>query len=299
MKKMVKIAFLSIFLCLFINKTYALSVSKNNLTIDKGGNEKVELYANSDTEITSVEFTLVYSTYDVAANFIVNSSYTDGNPNGIKHTINLGEAKSGKILLGNVSINVKNNPNDKGGTINIHSAKGYTESGESVSLNAQNINVTIGTPVNNQDEENKVEEEKKEETKKEEEKKEIDKNLLDKIESKLVKIELKKDVFEYTVSIDKNIKELDLKAIPKDDSTKVEISNQKIDEIKDNKIIITATNEDVKQEYVINLKDKKDIDVTIDKDEFKESGSYKGKWIVASIVLIVILMVGLFLTKKK
>lgn len=291
MKKLVKIAILTVILSLFINKAYALSVSKNSLTMEKGSSDKIELYANSDKEITSVEFTLVFSSYDVTADFIINSGYSDSNPNGITHKINLREAKSGKILLGNISINVKSNPKGNGGTINIHSAKGYTSEGESVALNNQIINVTIGK-VNN------TEEVKKEETKSEE-KKEIDKNLLDKIESKIVNIELKKDVFEYAVSIDKDVKELDLKAIPKDSNTKVEISNQKIEEIKDNKIVITASNGDIKQEYIINLKEKKDIEVTIDKSEFKEKGIYKGKWILVSIVLVIVLIIGLVMTKKK
>lgn len=291
MKKLVKITFLCLLILLFTNKTYALSVSNNNITIDKGGSEKVELYANSDTEITRVEFTLVYSTYDVPANFFVNSGFSDATPNGIRHNISFGEGKSGKILLGTISINVKMNPNVSMGTISIHTAKGYTANGDVVNLDNQNINVTIGTPQNNQ-------EEVKEEPKKEEEK-EIDKNLIDKIESKIVKIELKKDVFEYTVKIDKDIEELDLKAIPKDENTKIEISNQKIEEIKDNKIIITASNGDIKQEYIINLKDKDEVKVTIDNSEFKESGNYKKNWIIVSIVFIVLLMIGFVLTKKK
>ena len=276
MKKLVNITILCLLFLLFTNKTYALSVSNNNITIDRGGNEKVELYANSDTEITRVEFTLVYSTYDVPANFFVNSGFSDATPNGIRHNISFGEGKSGKILLGSIS---------------IHSAKGYTANGDVVNMDNQNINVTIGTPQNNQ-------EEVKEEPKKEEVK-EIDNNLIDKIESKLVKIELKKDVFEYTIEIDKDIEELDLNVIPKDENTKIEISSQKIEEIKDNKIIITASNGDIKQEYIINLKDKDEVKVTIDNSEFKESNSYKSKWIVVSIVFIVLLMIGFVLTKKK
>ena len=92
---------------------------------------------------------------------------------------------------------------------------------------------------------------------------------------------------------------MDLKPVAKDKDTKVEISSQKIDEIKDNKIVITASNGDIKQEYIIKLSEKEDIVVTIDKDKFKEDNSYKGKWIGVSIVLVVILMVGFVLTKKK
>lgn len=293
MKCLVKVTVLTMILSLFLGRVNALTVTKNTLVIDKGGSDKVELYANSDKEIICVEFTLVYSSYDVAANFIVNSNYTDGNPNGITHKVNFGEAISGKILLGNISINVKGNPNGNSGSINIHSAKGYTSEGESVALDTQIINVTIGKTTENDNE--KV----NEDTTKKEEKKDIDKNLLEKIESNIVKIDLVDDLFEYTVKIDKDVKELDLKAIAKDKDTKVEISNQKVEEIKDNKIIITASNGDIKQEYVINLKEKKDVEVTIDKSEFKEKNIYKSKWIIVSIVLVIGLIIGLVMTKKK
>lgn len=297
MKKVVKIIFLCMIFGLFLSKASALSLAKNTITMEKGSNQSIELFASSEEKITRVEFTLVYSTYDIPANFIVNSNYTDSNPNGITHKVNLGEGKSGKISLGNVYISVKANANDKSGTININNAKGYTANGDVVKLNAQNINVTVGTVKKDTEE---VKEEEKEEKKEEkEETKVVDKNLLDKIESKIVNIELKKDVFEYTVVIEKDVKELDLKAIPKDKDTKIEISSQKIDEIKDNKIIITASNDQIKQDYVIKLSVKNDIEVTIDNEKFEANNSYKGKWILVSIVLIIMLFGGLFLTRKK
>lgn len=293
-----KYIFTIFILLISINKVNALSVSKNNLTIEKGGSDSVELYANTDKEVTAVDFTLVYTTYDVPANFIVNNSYTDGNPDGITHRITFPEATSGKILLGTININVKSYPNDRAGTINIHSAKATTSEGETISLDAQNINVTIGTPepspVVEQKEEPKVEE-PKEEPKQEE----TNKNLLDKIESNIVKIKLKKDVFEYSISIDPELTELDLKPVAKDEDTNIDITTQKISEIEDNKITITATKGDIKQEYIINIKNKKDTNIEVDTTEFKGNTNYKGKWIIVSIVLIVILMISLLSTKKK
>ena len=38
--------------------------------------------------------------------------------------------------------------------------------------------------------------------------------------------------------------------------------------------------------------------IVIDNDKFEENKSYKGKWIIISIFLIVILMISLVLNKK-
>ena len=297
MKKVIKFSFLLIIFLFTIGKVNALSVSKNNFTISKGENDKIELFANSEKEITRVEFVLVYSSYDVQADFIANGSYTYNYIANNTHKVSFGEAKSGKILLGTVSIKVSGNPKDTMGSINIHSAKGYTADGEAVYLKNMIVNVTVGDKIpasSSKIEEKKevIKEEKKEETK-------TDTNLINKIVSKIVKIEIKKDIFEYTISIDKNIKELDLVAVAFDDDTKVGISSQKIDELEDGKIIITAVKGDIKQEYVINVSQKEDIDVTIDKGEFKENKSYKGKWILVSIVLIIALIGSMFFIKDK
>ena len=287
MEKRIKCFFMLFLLLISITKVNALSVSKNNLTIEKGSNDNVELYANTEVPVSSVTFTLVYSTYDIPANFYVNQGYRDTNPSGIVHNVIFDEPKSGKILLGRVNINVKNFPNDNAGSISINTANAKTEDGTSINLNNQTINVTIGTP---------IKEEPIEEVK------EIDKNLLDKIESKLVKINITKDVFEYTVTIDKDIKELDLKPIAKDKDTKIDIKTQKIAELTDNKLLIDTELNGTKQTYTLNIiiKENKEMDKSIiDKGEFKENKSYKGKWVVITIVLIIAFIANILLNKKK
>ena len=283
MKKIINYFFAFFLILVLFSQVEALEVSKNDLTIEKGGSNSVELYANVDEEIVSVTFTLVYSTYDIPANFTVASGASDTNPNGIKHTIVFNEAKTGKVLLGNIDINVKSYPTDTAGTVNIHTASAKTSNEETVSLNAQSINVKVGVQ----------EEPKKEEPK------EVDKNLLDKIESEIVTIELKKDVFDYSINIKDNIEELDLKPIAKNDDTKIEISSQKISELTDGKIVITAKNGDVEQKYNIIVNFKKEENIAVDKDKFKEDKSYKGKWILVSILLIVSLLISMLLSRKK
>ena len=145
-------------------------------------------------------------------------------------------------------------------------------------IDNQDINIKVGTP----------------EPPKEEKKS----ALLKQIESKLVKIELKDKVYEYTVNIPNTVTELDLKGIPEDENAKVEISTQKIKDLKDNKILITVKNGNSEQKYTINVTINEIIDTNnelIDTTEFKENKSYKGKWIIISIFLIVTLMVSLIL----
>ena len=280
MKKIFSYIFILSAFILFTSRVDALSVSKNSLTLEKGTSESVELYANTEVEVTKVELTLVYSTYDIPAAFVVTNGNTDSNPYAITHVITLPEAKSGKFLLGRIDINVVNNPKDTSGSVNIHTAKATTTEGNIITLNNQDINITVGTP-------------------KKEEPKVVDKNMLEKIESKIVDIELKKDVFEYTVSIDKDLEELDLKPIVKDSDTKVDITTQKISEIKDNKIIITTKNGDTEQKYTINLKEKEEVVVNVDKTEFKNNNSYKVKWIILSVILLLVLVGSLLSIKRK
>lgn len=292
------------FICLIVTffmlttGVLALTVSENNIEIPKSDRKSIELSTNSEEMLTSVEFTLVYTTYDIPASFIVNPNYTDSNPNGIKHKIIFSEPINGNIILGNININVVDNPKDNTGTVNIHSAIGYTESGETINLTSQNINVTVLNNRETNTETNEIEKPKEDEH---EETKEFDKNVLKEIKSDLVKINIQKDIFEYTIAINNDIEKLDLEPIAINESYKVKISNQEIATLEDNKINITITdNKGNKIDYIIKVNILKDIsDVEIDDSDFKEKNTYKGKWIVLVIIFSIILLFGLILTRKK
>lgn len=285
--KLLKLIILTITLLIITPRVLALSVSETNVTIPSGGGKSIELSTTSDTPLTSVEFTLVYTTYDVPANFIVNNNYTDSFPNGIKHKVNFTNSISGKIVLGTVDIRVVNNPKDTLGTINIHSAKGYTESGEVINLDSQNINVKIGEDTEPTTTNNNTTEE-------------FDKNALKEIKSEKVKITLKKDTFDYTVTIPKDLEELDLTPVATNDKYKVEVSNQKINELENNTITITVSdNQGNSSTYNIKVNKLKDIEkVEIDKSDNLPKNTYTSKWLLAIIFFGVIFFFGLILTKK-
>lgn len=292
------------FICLIVTffmlttGVLALTVSENNIEIPKSDRKSIELSTNSEEMLTSVEFTLVYTTYDIPASFIVNPNYTDSNPNGIKHKIIFSEPINGNIILGNININVVDNPKDNAGTVNIHSAIGYTESGETINLTSQNINVTVLNNRETNTETNEIEKPKEDE---QQETKKIDKNVLKEIKSDLVKINIQKDIFEYTIAINNDIEKLDLEPIAINESYKVKISNQEIATLEDNKINITITDDKGnKIDYIIKVNILKDIsDVEIDDSDFKEKNTYKGKWIILVIIFSIILLFGLILTRKK
>lgn len=282
MNKILKLIFISFALFFMTNRVFALTVSDSNITMSPGTSKEVELSTTTEVEVSRVEFTLVYSTYDVPANFVVNNIYTDGNPNGIKHIVNFDTPVSGTIKLGTVKINTVNSPRETTGTINIHSAKAITTTGETINLNSQNINVTIGEP------------------KDEPANDDYDKNLLKEIKSNKVRIELVKDTFDYEITIDKDLEELDLEPIAINDKYKVTTSTQKISDLEDNKITITVEDNDNHiVTYNIKVNILKDIkNATIDKNTYKEKNTYQGKWLLAIIFFGIVLFVSLIFTKK-
>lgn len=298
MKHFLKLICLIVTFFMLTTGVLALTVSENNIEIPKSDRKSIELSTNSEEMLTSVEFTLVYTTYDIPASFIVNPNYTDSNPNGIKHKIIFSEPINGNIILGNININVVDNPKDNTGTVNIHSAIGYTESGKTINLTSQNINVTVLNNRETNTETNEIEKLKEDE---QEETKKNDKNVLKEIKSDLVKINIQKDIFEYTIAINNDIEKLDLEPIAINESYKVKISNQEIATLEDNKINITITdNKGNKIDYIIKVNILKDIsDVEIDDSDFKEKNTYKGKWIILVIIFSIILLFGLILTRKK
>ena len=129
---------------------------------------------------------------------------------------------------------------------------------------------------------------------------EFDKNALKEIKSEKVKITLKKDTFDYTVTIPKDLEELDLTPVATNDNYKIEISNQKINELTDNTITITVSdNQGNSSTYNIKVNKLKDIEkVEIDKSDNLPKNTYTSKWLIAIIFFGVIFFFGLILTKK-
>lgn len=274
----------------------AISVDSNNITIDSGKNDSIDVYANIDSTVTNIDFNLIYSTYDVTAEFTVNPDFTDTHSGGIKHGIILGEHEGGKVLLGTININVVDNPTVTAGTVSITSPNSKNANSESKSLNSQVINVNVNKK-NIPEEVEPSEEEEQEDI----EEKPNDYNLLKSIKSDIVNIKLKKDVFKYEVTINNDIQELDLKPVVINDNYKATISSQKISELKDNKIVIKVSNDKIEKEYEIKVKVSEEDVEKEDSLEHTESSTfkYKSKWVIIILFLVALLVLGVYLNKKK
>lgn len=274
MKKIINILLIISLLFIFIPRVLALEVSNDNLIISSGDSEEVELYIDVSDEVSSVSFSMFFSTYDIPAYFNTEDGIVDNSNNGIKHILKLDEEKSGKILLGKIKISPVNNPKDMSGTITLSNATYTDKLGNENNLDNKIINVSIG-------------------------KKEKEKITLKEIKSKIVKIDLVDNVYEYKVQVNGDVDKLDLEAIPSKDSYKVEISNQEIDKLKDGKIVIKVSNGSSIQEYIITVDKLKDVEnVEIDDSKFIEENNYKSKWVVVIVILSVIFIIDLVIGKK-
>lgn len=292
MKRIIYVILLTFLICFTSTKVYALSADKNSIEIEKNKSEDISLYAYLNSEVSSVEFTLTYSTYDFPAGFTVNSLFNNERGNATKHKIVFDTPKTGKIQIGTVNLRSVNNPKDKSGTININNANALTSTGEKITLSSQSITVTLKDSNTTEVKEEVKQEEVKVET--------IDKNMLEKINSDIVNIDLKKDVFEYNINVSSEVETLDLTPILKDETYKIDITSQKINELQDGKIIISVSKDDFKQEYKINVKVEEQKKTTNTKDSnFVSTYKYKGKWVSVITVLTIILVLGLFIKKKK
>lgn len=294
MKKKVSLIIFTLILMLVNCQVFALSLEKNEINIPAGEKKNIKLYANLPEDTVKVEFTLVFDSYDIPVYFSPTAGITDETPNGIKHTLILNDTSSGETLLGSVIARVVNNPNIIKAGADLHSANAYDQEGNKTQLNSQNLQVKIGENA----EDNNDNQTPDEETPKTESKKTY--NLLEEIKNGDNTILIVDNVFDYELKVLDSVQELNLEVIPKNDKYKVEISNQTISELVDNKITITVTNGKEKQDYIINIKIIKDTpEVIIDDTEFKTNNSHKGFWVVILIIASVGLFAGVILIKNK
>lgn len=276
-KKIIKYLSVVLFIFFISTNVKAMTLDTYDLKINKGEIKYVDVYENIDANVNTIDFSLIYTTYDIVGEFNPTESFTDNIISGTRHSLKLNNAISGNVKIGTIKITASANPKTLNGIIKINNIP---------------INVTINetyipdevTPI---DQNQNIEEV-------------IDYNLLESINSDIVAIELKKDVFEYTIEINQDIKELDLKPILKDDSFIVDISSQKISNLKDNKIIIKVSNEEIEKEYIINVKINEEKQDIIMNDDANNSfiTMYKRKIVMTIMLLSIIMIAGIIVYKK-
>lgn len=276
MKKVSNLLFIIFLVFISLSRVDAITLEKKEISLASGESKNIPLTENLTEKIKKIEFNLVYYSNDITGSFQVNSSYQD-KMSGVKHEITFPTGVSGEITLGELQVSISDKPAIQKGNINISNVQATTVNGKVLNLESESLQVTIDNT--------KVKKE------------EVEGNLIEKIDSNLVKINLKENTYEYNVSVKDDVKELDLKPIAKYQGTNIDISSQKLEKEKDNVITIQASMNDIKEEYKIKVKIEEDI--KINKNHYKQDNSYKKKWSIIMVFFGVFFIIGLFLLKKE
>ena len=280
--------FIAVFIALFsLTNVKAFSVENDTLTLEPGSKEAIHLYANTEEEIDTIKFVLTYSTNDLkGTNFTAAKGVKDTYDGNSTHVIKLSEAQSGKIDLGTINIKTVSSPKDAGGTVTVQEV---TKNNDNViGLKKLVVLIQIGEKDEETGEPVVISEPVINET---------SDSLLEGIDSSIVSIELRKNVYEYTVTVPADTTELDLKPVTSSVDVRATVSSQVINELEDGVITITLENGKVTQQYKINVKVKKAVvETEIDKTTEVKEYHYKWKYIVV-IILCVVVIAGTYLIK--
>lgn len=289
---MLRKMFVFVFLLLITINVNALMVSENKIDLSKGNKKSVTLSTSTDKEIRQIEFSIIYTTYDLPASFTTNYKCT---LNGGNYKMTFDTPVSGNIVLGNLNISASSNPKDKSGSVSIINVKATDVNDNVINLDSKivyanivNNDLVVNNPSIIQNPNTSTNDEPVTYSR-----------LLKEIKSDTVKINLKDNVFEYSVKIDESITELDLVPVTYNENFNVSITTQKINELEDNKIIITVSNEEKEEKYEINVKIEEKEEIIIDDDVEIEDYNYKWKWVVGIIIFGVLLAFDAILITKK
>lgn len=276
MKKISNLLFTIFLTFILLNSVDALTLEEKEVSVTKGESKTVQLTEKFTEKVKKIEFNLVYYNNDIIGIFQVNPSYQD-KAAGIKHEIFFPNGVNGEIDLGEIQVTVADKPTVQKGNINISNVQATTISGKVLNIENESLQVTI----NDKKEKNET----------------PPKNLIEKIDSNIIQINLKENIYEYKVTVKNDVEELDLKPIAKYQGTTIDVSSQKLEKNKNNTIIITAKKDDIEEEYKIQVKYQQDI--KIDKHQYKQDNSYKKKWSIIMIFFGSFFVVGLLFFKKE
>ena len=137
---MFKKIFCVVFMMLITLNVSALGVSENNIDVVKGNKKSVSLSTNVDVEIKTLEFSIIYTTYDLPASFTTNYNCI---LNGSTYKMSFDTPVSGDITLGNLNISASSNPKDKNGSISIINAKAVDVNNNVITLDSKVVYATI------------------------------------------------------------------------------------------------------------------------------------------------------------
>ena len=264
------------FMPIFVNAETKIYFSSDEINIAPGKTKSIDVIVDSEEDFTEVSFNVITtSTYINFYSVDISKEFKRVDGKGYILTSEEPKKSGTKIASDSASVGTT-------GLVKLINSTVTTSSKMELAINQVKVTVSNEKSSNNN---------------------------LSSMSSSIAEISFSKDILEYTVEVPNDTKEFDLTATAEDALATVNVSNQQLKTNKTN-ITVTVTAEDgsTKEYKVIVNKEKKKTTTKAKankennsnkNEETKNSDSYKPKWIVVLIGLLVVFVLDMLYMKKK
>ena len=267
------------FMPIFVNAETKIYFSSEEINIAPGKTKTVDVIVDSDEDFTSASFNVI-TTSSYVNFYSVDISDEFKRVDGKGYILTSEEPKKSGTKIASVTLKASDSASiGTTGLIRLINSTVTTSSKMELAINQVKVTVSNEKSSNN--------------------------NLAS-MSSSIAEISFSKDTLEYNVTVPNDTSEFDLTVTAEDALATVNISNQQLKTNKTN-ITVTVTAEDgsTKEYKVIVNKEKKKTTTKAKEnnsnktEETKNSDSYKPKWIVVLIGLLVVFVLDMLYMKKK
>ena len=267
------------FMPIFVDAETKIYFSSEEINIAPGKTKTVDVIVDSDEDFTSASFNVI-TTSSYVNFYSVAISDEFKRVDGKGYILTSDEPKKSGTKIASVSLKASDSASiGTTGLIRLINSTVTTSSKMELAINQVKVTVSNEKSSNN--------------------------NLAS-MSSSIAEISFSKDTLEYNVTVPNDTIEFDLTVTAEDALATVNISNQQLKTNKTN-ITVTVTAEDgsTKEYKVIVNKEKKKTTTKAKEnnsnktEETKNSDSYKPKWIVVLIGLLVVFVLDMLYMKKK
>ena len=267
------------FMPIFVNAETKIYFSSEEINIAPGKTKTVDVIVDSDEDFTSASFNVI-TTSSYVNFYSVDISDEFKRVDGKGYILTSEEPKKSGTKIASVTLKASDSASiGTTGLIRLINSTVTTSSKMELAINQVKVTVSNEKSSNN--------------------------NLAS-MSSSIAEISFSKDTLEYNVTVPNDTSEFDLTVTAEDALATVNISDQQLKTNKTN-ITVTVTAEDgsTKEYKVIVNKEKKKTTTKAKEnnsnktEETKNSDSYKPKWIVVLIGLLVVFVLDMLYMKKK
>ena len=270
------------FMPIFVNAETKIYFSSEEINIAPGKTKTVDVIVDSDEDFTSASFNVI-TTSSYVNFYSVDISDEFKRVDGKGYILTSEEPKKSGTKIASVTLKASDSASiGTTGLIRLINSTVTTSSKMELAINQVKVTVSNEKSSNN--------------------------NLAS-MSSSIAEISFSKDTLEYNVTVPNDTSEFDLTVTAEDALATVNISNQQLKTNKTNiTVTVTAENGSTKEYKVVVNKEKKKTTTKAKEnkennsnktEETKNSDSYKPKWIVVLIGLLVVFVLDMLYMKKK